>query len=44
MNADVKALINAWLDLLTDFLRFFNNEKLNEIADQIDAKLAEDAE
>ncbi len=44
MNADVKALINAWLSVLADFLRFFNNEDLNEIADKIDEKLAEDAE
>ena len=44
MNADVKALIAAWLDVLTDLLRFFNVEALNEIADKIDAKLAEDAE
>ena len=43
MNADVKALINAWLSLLADFLRFFKNEELNEIADKIDEKFPVEA-
>lgn len=44
MTAEVKALIGAWLDVLTDLLRFFNIEELNKIADAIDAKLEEAAE
>ena len=44
MPAEVKELINAWLGVLADFLRFFGNEELNKIADQLEAKLAEDAE
>lgn len=44
MNAEIKSLINAWFSLLADFLRFFKNEELDKIADEIDAKLAEDAE
>ena len=38
MPADVKSLINAWLGVLAQFLRFFNEEKLNELADKIDEK------
>ena len=41
MSADVKALIAAWIDVLTDILNFFKNEKLDEIAAKIDAKLDE---
>lgn len=43
MNADVKALINAWLNLLADFLRFFKNEDLDKIADKIDEKFPVEA-
>lgn len=43
MNADVKALINSWLSLLADFLRFFKDEKLDEIADKIDEKFPVEA-
>ena len=44
MPAEVKDLINAWLSVLVDFLRFFKNEDLNKFADQLEAKLTEDAE
>ncbi len=44
MPAEVKDLINAWLGVLVDILRLFNNEDLNKFADQLEAKLAEDAE
>ncbi len=44
MPTEVKDLIKAWLGVLVDFLRFFDNEDLNKIADELEAKLAEDAE
>ncbi len=44
MTEEIKALINGWLSVLVDFLRFFDNEELNKFADQLEAKLAEDAE
>ena len=39
MPAEVKDLINAWLSVLVDFLRFFDDENVNKIADAIEAKL-----
>lgn len=36
MNADIKALINAWLGLLVDFLNLVG---LTEIADELSNKI-----
>ena len=42
MTAEIKALINAWLDVLASFLRFFGVEELDELATKIEEKIAED--
>ena len=44
MNADVKAMVYAWLDLLVDFLRFFKWEPYDKIADEIEDFISKDAE
>ena len=40
MPAEIKDLVSAWLSVLLDFLKFFDNEKLDEVIAKIEEKLA----
>ena len=43
MSADLKEFLADWFSVLLDFLKFFDNEKINEIIAKIEAKLEENA-
>ena len=44
MPAEIKDLVSAWISVLLDFLKLFNNAELNEVIAKIEAKLEADAE